>query len=247
MTLDENNPTAVALVGAIQGGQIASLEQLLRVHPGLASEPIVNKKRTSRTPLHIVTDWPGYFPNGPDTARLLLDAGADPNAAIVGGRFPETPLHSAASSDDLEVAEVLIGGGADVDAPGACIGGGPPLADAVAFGCWHVARLLVARGARVDTPWQAAALGMTVRVEELLDTTSEPLPEEINHAFWQACHGGQRHTAEYLFARGADVNWVPDHTDATPLDMCVATETRRELLATWLREHGATSAHAPGP
>lgn len=87
---------------------------------------------------------------------------------------------------------------------------------------------------------------MTARVEELLDATSEPLSEEINDAFWQACHGGQRRTAEYLFARGADVNWVPDHTDATPLDMCVGTETRRELLATWLREHGATSAHAPG-
>ena len=25
-------------------------------------------------------DWPGYFPNGPRIARLLIGAGADPNA-----------------------------------------------------------------------------------------------------------------------------------------------------------------------
>jgi hypothetical protein len=28
--------------------------------------------------LHLVTDWPGYFPSGPQIVRLLIDAGADP-------------------------------------------------------------------------------------------------------------------------------------------------------------------------
>ena len=37
---------------------------------------------------------------------------------------------------------------------------GGPLGNAGGYACWHVARLLVARGARVDALWQAAALGM---------------------------------------------------------------------------------------
>jgi len=56
----------------------------------------------------------------------------------------------AASSDDAEVAAALIDGGADIEAPGASIAGGTPLDDAVGYGCWHVARLLVERGAPVN-------------------------------------------------------------------------------------------------
>ena len=40
-----------------------------------------------------------------------------------------------------------VDGGADIDATGASIGGGTPLDDAVGYGCWRVARLLVERGA----------------------------------------------------------------------------------------------------
>jgi ankyrin repeat protein len=81
---------------------------------------------------------------------MLIDAGADPDAAVEGSWHAETPLHRAASSDDVEVARTLIDGGADIEAPGASIAGGTPLDDAIGYGCWQVARLLVARGARVD-------------------------------------------------------------------------------------------------
>ncbi|MGH3494557.1 MAG: hypothetical protein ACRDRL_32195 [Sciscionella sp.] len=30
---------------------------------------------------------------------------------------------------------------------------------------------------------------------------------------WQACHGGQRRTAELLLARGADINGHPDYNN----------------------------------
>jgi ankyrin repeat protein len=100
--------------------------------------------------------------------RLLLANGADPNGGAEGFGNRETPLHLAASSDDVDVAEALIDSGADVEAPGGSIAGGSPLDDAVGYGCWGMARLLVQRGARVDKLWHAAAIGMLARVQELL-------------------------------------------------------------------------------
>jgi hypothetical protein len=32
----------------------------------------------------VATDWPGYHPNGPATVRILIEAGADPNARTEG-------------------------------------------------------------------------------------------------------------------------------------------------------------------
>jgi hypothetical protein len=139
--VDSNDPVATATVHAIHMGDTTSLSSLLSQHPGLASEEI----HETRTPLHVVTDWPGYFPAGPATVRLLIGAGADPNA-VSGGNRPETPLHWAASSDDADVADALIGGGAGLETPGGSIG--TPLDNAVGYGCWNVARLLVQRGAR---------------------------------------------------------------------------------------------------
>ena len=73
-----------------------------------------------------------------------------------------TPLHMAADWPGFfargpEVVTVLIDGGADIEATGASIAGGTPLDDAVGYGCWRVARLLVERGARVDRLWHASA------------------------------------------------------------------------------------------
>ena len=111
-------------------------------------------------------------------------------------------------SDDIEVAQALIDGGADVEALGGSIAGGSPLDNSVGYGCWQVARLLVQRGARVDRLWHAAALGMFSRVEELLaaETAGQ---QELTDAFWQACHGGQRRMAEHLLALGAQLNGTP--------------------------------------
>jgi len=239
VTLRDDDPLAVGLVRAIRAGDVTALTQLLDQHSGLASARIQGPK-VSRTPLHVAADWPGYFPNAPQVVRLLLDAGADPDAPVSGAAHAETALHWAASSDDVEVAEALIDGGANIEAPGASIAGGTPLDDAVGYGCWHVARLLVARGARVDKLWHAAALGLLPRVVELLEASPPPTSEDIDEAFWQACHGSQRRTAEYLLSRGADLDAHPGYARETPFEIAGTLDTRTENLVTWLRGLGAT-------
>jgi ankyrin repeat protein len=171
--------------------------------------------------------------------RLLVSAGADVKATTENPSFAETPLHWAASTDDAEVAETLIDLGADLEAPGASIAGGPPLDDAVGYCCWQVAHLLVRRGARVDRLWHASALGLLARLEELCAVEPPPTPAQLNQAFWHACSGAQRRTAEYLLSRGADLNFVPDYSRNTPLQAITALETRRDTCANWLRERGA--------
>src|SRR5260370_15785053 len=118
---------ASALVGAIRAGAVATVQKLLDEKPGLASSSL-GGKAGSRTPLHIVTDWPGFFPNGPLVVRVLIAAGADPNARAPDTRS-QTPLHWAASSDDVEVASALIEGGADIEAADGSIG--TPLDNAI--------------------------------------------------------------------------------------------------------------------
>ena len=234
-----DNPLADAGAAAIRSGDLPALERLVAADPDLANLQVEGRKGGYRTPLHVVTDWPGYFPNGPAVARMLLAHGADPNGGADGFGRQETPLHWAASSDDVDVAETLIDGGADIEAPGGSIADGSPLDNAVGYGCWRVARLLVGRGARVDRLWHAAALGMLGRTEELLRGAG---PEEINNAFWQACAGGQRRAAELLLAHGADLNWVPDYARGTPLDQAGNIDTGRAALVSWLQERGARSA-----
>jgi hypothetical protein len=146
------------------------------------------------------------FPAAPVSVALLLEAGANVNDDS-GGDRPETPLHWAASTDDVEVALVFIEGRANLGAPGGSIG--TPLDNAIGYGCWHVARLLVARGARVEELWHAAALGMLDRTRALLESTPTPSHDDLNEAFWQACHGGQRRVAELLLSARTDIEAVP--------------------------------------
>jgi ankyrin repeat protein len=246
MNLAPTDPSAVRLTEAIRSGALDELARLLEEQPELADARIAGRHGGWRTPLHIAADWPGYFPNGPAVVRLLIQAGADPSAPSAEGPS-ETPLHWAASSDDVDVAAALIDGGADVEAPGASIAGGGPLGNAVGYGSWQVARLLVERGARVDALWQAAALGLVERVVELLGADPPPTQEDLDEAFWQACHGGQLRMAELLLARGADIDAIPGYSEQAPLDVAGSMDTRRGQLVNWLRERGATSTKGTAP
>ncbi len=247
VTIPGDDPTSVELLVAVRGGDVDLVRRLLSENPDLARARFAGRGGTS-TALHFVTDWPGYFPNGPDIVKLLIDAGADPNALTTGGGSEtpgpgsETPLHYAASSDDVDVAVALIDGGAELETPDGSIG--TPLDNAVGYACWHVARLLVTRGAPVEKIWHAGALGMLDRLDDLLIPKIDP--EQISQGFWHACAAGQRRAAERLLSAGADVDWEPDYAEGTPLDAATGLGTRQNIVIEWLQSIGARSAQAMG-
>jgi hypothetical protein len=246
LTLSTDEPLARAAVAAIHKGDVAALERLLAENPELATarlgDPVsgICGGGMSRSLLHLATDWPGHFPGGAETVKALVAAGADVNARFAGPHT-ETPLHWAASSDDVAVLDALLDAGADIEAPGAVIGGGTPLSDATAFGQWNAARRLIERGAK-SSMWESAALGLMDRLEACFAVDPPPEPDDVTHAFWCACHGGQQRAAEYLLTRGADINWV-GYDDLTPFD--AARRTGANALVGWLHGQGARSAKEP--
>lgn len=249
--IDADDALAAAVVHAIQRGDVPALTRLLAENPGLATSRLKDRCGQSRTLLHVATDWPGHFPHASATVAVLVEAGADVHAPF-DGRHAETPLHWAASSNDVEVLDALLDAGADIDAPGGVIGSGTPLADARGFGQWQAASRLIARGAR-PTLQDAATLGLMDHLEASFSAgATVPHADEITRAFWGACHGGQHRAAEYLLARGADVNWI-GHDGMTALDVArhrsaeehVGTSSARELVE-WLRARGAKSAKEMG-
>jgi hypothetical protein len=235
-----DDPLAVAVVKAIHTGDVPALKRLLGDNPGLATARLGNDgpNGMSRTLLHVATDWPGHFPNVAAVVAALIESGAEVNARFTGPHT-ETPLHWAASTNDVDALDALLDAGAAIEAPGAVIAGGPPLADATAFGQWQAVHRLVQRGART-TLRDAAALGLTDRLEAYFAAAKPPESDEITRAFWAACHGGQRPTAEYLLTRGAAINWIPPWEKLTPLD--AARRNGADALIEWLRGQGAKSA-----
>ena len=241
LNLSADDERAVAIVTAIRNGDTSGLRQQLDQDPELARARIVDRRGVSRTLLHVVSDWPGHFPNGELTVAALVAAGADVDAAVLHrepGGSSETALHWAASSNDVAVLDALLDGGADIEAPGAVFTGGPPMSDAVVFAQWAAARRLLERGA-TTTIWQAAALGLVKSVREHLSGEPRPSEEQITNSFWHACRGGQQATAAYLLENGADLNWI-GYDRKTPLD--AANDTGATELVEWLREQGARSA-----
>jgi uncharacterized protein len=240
MDLQVGDPTARALIGAIQTGDVQGLHRLLTDSPALARVRVVDDAGVSRSLMHIVADWPGHFPNGPATVAVLARAGAPLSAPAlnVSGGAAETALHWAASSDDVPVLDALLDHGADIEAPGAVITGGTALSDAVVFAQWRAARRLVERGA-VSTLWQAAALGQLAELERLASAQPQPTGDQITNAFWHACRAGQHAAARLLQQLGADISWV-GYDRRTPLD--AAKSCGNASLVRWLEELNAASA-----
>ena len=74
-------------------------------------------------------------------------------------------------------------------------------------------------------------MGLDERVRECLGEYPAPARHAITRAFWGACHGGRRSTAEILLEAGADPEWM-GWDSLTPLG--AAERAGAPDLVTWL-------------
>jgi ankyrin repeat protein len=225
--LRNDEPLAIELTAALKQGDVELLTRLIADDPRLARCVVENPKGGGRTPLHLFADWPGHIANAPAIVQTLAASGADLDAPAVGMRHRETPLHWAASNDDVVLIDALLDAGADIEHEGSSIDGGSPLSSAVGYGQWSGGRRLVERGARTLL-WHEAALGLMPAIMRRVEANPSLRPASLSGPFWNACHGGQLAAAQYLLAHGADLNWPAPWSGQTPLD--VAEQTGRGTL-----------------
>jgi ankyrin repeat protein len=163
---DESPPPFMLAYRAVEDGDPARLRSLLDEHPEL-----VRQRGTNGNDLFGMA-------RGLDTARLLLERGADVNR---GNDYGWTKLHQAGYGNDRELAELLLAAGArtDLDARG---DGGTPLVVALFWGHRDVVDLLglEPRNLRV-----AAGLGLVDLIGELAGT-----PAAGAHRGFYRPHGG---------------------------------------------------------
>jgi uncharacterized protein len=241
--LRSDEPAAVELTLVIKTGEVDRLRQLVASDPGIASCLVEDAKGGGRTPLHLLADWPGHIDNAAAIVQILAGASANLDAPAVAMWHRETPLHWAASNDDVVLIDTLLDAGANIECEGSSIDGGPPLSCAVGYGQWQAARRLVERGAQTQL-WHEAALGMLPAIIRRFENAPAPQADTLSGPFWNACHGGQLATANYLLERGAELDWAAPWSGQTPLD--IAERAGQSEVVAWLVEKGAVHGEKTG-
>ncbi len=232
---------------AIEAKDDAKLAMRLKQHPSLAKASGTNGNQL----LHFAVNH--------DNAKLvilLLETGADPDAANDKG---STPLTQAAYRGKADTIELLLAVGASVDAE-AYGDGGTPLAFALFWGHREASEKLAEVAVVPRNLRMAAGLGRIDIMTELFDANGKLKPEAgfhrefhrphsgfpawrprdhsqeiLNEALNYAARSGRIEAMAFLHARGADVDSAP--YQATPLAQA-ALNGHVDAIG-WLLDHGA--------
>ena len=244
----------MAAFSALQSGDVAGFEALLRANPRLANERGTNGNTLLSLAVSFASkaDWKHGF----SAIDVLLAAGADVNDANDRGW---TPLHQAAYSNKPEIAEVLLAKGAALDAEGYGAGGTPLIA-ALFWGHREVADLLGRHAVTPNNLRAAAGLGIPELVDACFggertltleasaargfyrphsgfpDWRPSTNPQEVlDEALVWACKSNRVSVLERLVRGGARLDADPYR--GTPLIWAAACN--RTEAAAWLLDHGA--------
>lgn len=226
-----------AAVEAVINGDVAAVKQAVHFNPALV------RARSSRVccfdpPVHRATLLHYVAANGvegcrqkipPDAvavARVLLDAGAEPDALadMYGAECTTMNMlvsssHPAQAGLQVPLVELLLDFGAVLEGRGTRKWGSP-LQTAVAFGMIDAAKVLVRRGARIDLS-TAAGLGLTDEAARLLPAADA---EARHRALSLAAQEGHAEIVRQLLDAGEDpnrYNLEGNHAHATPLHQAV--------------------------
>jgi ankyrin repeat protein len=219
-----------AAVEAVIDGDRAALERMLRDDPAL---PCARSARSHHaTLLHYLAanGVEGHRqrtpPNAVEIARLLLDAGADPDAladmydercTTLGMLVSSTPPHEAGLQAPL--AELLLERGLAPDAPGSKWNAAARCA--LAFGFLDTARAIAARTGRPGDIHIAAGLGKLGETARFLPTADDGSRQA---ALVLACMHGHARVVRLLLDTGSDPDrYNPEghHPHSTPLHQAV--------------------------
>jgi ankyrin repeat protein len=212
---------------AIAAGELEALREMLDDEPDLVHARSPRPHRA--TLLHYCaangTEDPRQRtpPNAPAIAQLLVDRGADPNAACKlygGAEVMGLLLTSAiprAAGVDGELAAVLARAGARIGT----VDGQGPLVSAILHGAPRAAAALAAAGAPVDTLLAAAGLDRVAALDELVAGGADVNARFAGGAtaLHAAAATGAARAVDWLLAHGADPTLREERWGATPAGM----------------------------
>ncbi len=242
-----NSPDAEfeAAADAIVTGDDATLRAMLQANPALVRARSARDHKA--TLLHYIAangheGWRQKTPkNAVDVARLLLDAGAEPDALahMYGGDATTmdmlvSSVHPHAAGVQVALVDILVDYAAAVNG---VEDNGSPLMTALRFHYPLAAEALARRGARVDNVITAAALGKADLVDAFVTDRGDLRPEvplaavrwprlprdprvHLGYALTWAATWGRKAVVELMLRKGVDPSGKDD--DATALHFAVA-------------------------
>ena len=226
-------------VEAVIDGDIDTLKQLLKEDPGLVRARSTrvthfDPPRHGAMLLHYLAanGVEGYRQRSPknaaEVAKVLIEAGADPDAlcSLYGGECTTMALLVSSTPPDragvqVPILKVLIDSGASVTPAGEG-NWTSPVITALVFGKKAAAETLVDRGAPIDTLAAAAGLGRIADVRRMLPSATA---DDRHRALALAAQLGQVDAVKVLLDAGEDPNrFNPPgtHAHTPPIHQAVA-------------------------